>query len=200
MLLWVSKQILYSFYSRLQASTDESYELRLLEGGREVVIESMTYFGIRHGLETLFQLVGYDELKQAFIINSQIDISDGPAFKHRGILMDSSRNFMPLDVIKNVINGLAMNKLNVFHWHITDTQSFPIQLNKYPNTTAKMADYGAYGPQKIYYVDQVHDLVTYARKRGVRIIPEFDAPAHVGLGWQYPGAEKYTVCINKEPW
>lgn len=107
---------------------------------------------------------------------------------------------MPLNVIKNVINGLAMNKLNVFHWHITDTQSFPIQLEMYPNSTGKMAEYGAYGPNKMYSIHEVKDLVTFARKRGVRIIPEFDAPAHVGLGWQYPGAENYTVCINKEPW
>ena len=57
-------------------------------------------------------------------------------------------------------------QLNVLHWHLTDTQSFPIQLEKFPQTTGQMAHYGAYGPDKIYTVAEVKDLVTYANKRG----------------------------------
>ena len=57
-------------------------------------------------------------------------------------------------------------QLNVLHWHITDTHSFPIKLEKFPNTTAKMAQFGAYGPNHIYTVDQVKDLVQYATERG----------------------------------
>ena len=60
----------------------------------------------------------------------------------------------------------ALFQLNVLHWHLADTQSFPIQLEKYPNTTAKMAQYGAYGPDKIYSVNEVEKLVVYANKRG----------------------------------
>ena len=57
-------------------------------------------------------------------------------------------------------------QLNVFHWHLSDTQSFPLQLEKYPETTGNMAQYGAYGPDKIYTKDQVKDLITFATKRG----------------------------------
>lgn len=81
-----------------------------------------------------------------------------------------------------------------------------------------MASYGAYGTDKMYSVSQVKQIVSFANQRGkravhinsnrkvhslsvgVRIVPEFDAPAHVGNGWQYPGAENYTVCVNQDPW
>jgi len=182
----------------LKVNTNESYSLRVSDAN--VAIEAVTYFGARHALETLSQLMGFDDVKDRFVINSNVSIEDRPEFRHRGILLDSSRNFMPIDVIKNVINGMSFNKLNVFHWHLSDTQSFPLQLEKYPETTGNMAQYGAYGPDKIYTKDQVKDLITFATKRGVRIIPEFDAPAHVGYGWQYPGAENFTVCLDKQPW
>ena len=61
---------------------------------------------------------------------------------------------------------LFLLQLNVLHWHITDTQSFPIKLEKFPETTGKMAQFGAYGPNHIYTVDQVKDLVQYATERG----------------------------------
>ena len=67
---------------------------------------------------------------------------------------------------------LFLLQLNVLHWHITDTQSFPIKLEKFPETTGKMAQFGAYGPNHIYTVDQVKDLVQYATERG-KILPIF---------------------------
>merc|ERR1711962_131684 len=182
----------------LRINTEESYALEI--NGHDITIDAVTYFGARHALETLSQLMGYDDVNACFIINSKVNIVDRPEFRHRGILLDSARNFMSLDVIENVINGMSFNKLNVFHWHLSDTQSFPLQLENHPDSTGKMAQYGAYGSDKIYTKDQVKELITYATKRGVRIIPEFDAPAHVGYGWQYPGAEDYTVCLGKQPW
>ena len=79
---------------------------------------------------------------------------------------------------------MSYNKLNVFHWHITDTHSFPLHLKSVP----ELARYGAYSPEKTYSAKDVADLVNYARVRGVKVMPEFDAPAHVGNGWQF--AEK----------
>ena len=60
--------------------------------------------------------------------------------------------------------------MNVLHWHITDTQSFPIKLEKFPDTTGKMAQFGAYGPNHIYTVDQVKNLVQYATERGKKLL------------------------------
>ena len=75
-----------------------------------------------------------------------------------------------------VIDSLSYSKMNVFHWHISDTQSFPLELPSLPN----FSYYGAYSPEEIYTAKDVSELVAYAEDRGVRIIPELDAPAHVG--------------------
>ena len=75
-----------------------------------------------------------------------------------------------------VVDSLSFSKMNVFHWHITDTQSFPLNLPSLP----EFSRYGAYSSDKVYSPEEVRDLVTYARERGVRVIPELDAPAHVG--------------------
>ena len=72
---------------------------------------------------------------------------------------------------------MSYNKLNVFHWHITDTHSFPLHLKSVP----ELARYGAYSPEKTYSAKDVADLVNYARVRGVKVMPEFDAPAHGGF-------------------
>ena len=178
--------------------TNESYDL-FIQSGPVVTISASDYFGLRHGLDTVFQLMAFDDVLQKFIILEEATILDSPAFQHRGVLLDSSRNFMPLETIRNVIDGMSYTKLNVLHWHITDTQSFPVALENDP-ITSRMVEYGAYSPDKVYNKTEIADLVTYATKKGVRIIPEFDAPAHVGSGWQGPDLEKYTVCVEKRPW
>ena len=86
----------------------------------------------------------------------------------------------------------------MLHWHIVDTHSWPVEQKREP--IAQMTKYGAYGPDKIYTQAAIRELVEYAGYRGVRVIPELDQPAHVGNGWQFPGAERYTVCVNQEPW
>lgn len=86
-----------------------------------------------------------------------------------------------------------MVKLNTFHWHITDSQSFPIILKSHPN----LAKFGAYGRDKVYTADDVADIIQYARVRGIRVLPEFDQPAHVGEGWQHTNL---TTCFNMQPW
>lgn len=88
---------------------------------------------------------------------------------------------------------MAMVKLNTFHWHITDSQSFPLVIKSHPD----LHKYGAYSPKKIYTSENVNEIVNYGRSRGIRIIPEFDAPAHVGEGWQ---KKNMTACFNIQPW
>ena len=85
--------------------------------------------------------------------------------------------------------------MNVLHWHITDTQSFPLSLTALPD----FVKYGAYSSEMVYTRADVEDLVSYATERGVVVIPELDAPAHVGAGWEAVD-ESLTVCRNKEPW
>jgi hexosaminidase len=169
--------------------TFEGYKLMIFEGASDevhVYISARNFYGTRHALETLSQLIVFDEHENALVILAQAEISDEPKFKHRGFSMDTSRTFFPVDVLKRTINGLAMVKLNTFHWHITDAQSFPFEVKSRP----ELAKYGAYSPDKVYTASDVRDVVEYARARGVRVIPELDAPAHMGEGWKESGLTK----------
>nr|XP_023013669.1 chitooligosaccharidolytic beta-N-acetylglucosaminidase isoform X1 [Leptinotarsa decemlineata] len=191
-----------SFDLSLDLETDESYKLNLDFNGDEleVNITAPTVFGLRHGLETLLQLVvpdGYEEKCLATLSN--IQISDTPKYKHRGLLLDTARNFLSLDTIKINIDGMAASKMNVLHWHITDSQSFPLMSQRLPN----MTEYGAYGPKQIYKPEDIQMLVKYALVRGVRILLEIDGPSHAGVGWQWgseAGLGDLAVCVNKQPW
>ncbi|KAF9794109.1 hypothetical protein SFRURICE_009486, partial [Spodoptera frugiperda] len=90
-------------------------------------------------------------------------------------------------------DAMAAVKLNTFHWHITDSQSFPFEMSKRPELTRL----GAYSPFKVYTKNDISEVVEYALVRGVRVLPEFDAPAHVGEGWEDTGL---TVCFKATPW
>jgi len=193
---------------KLTTETDESYDIKIqrtkgkkgsAQEAVHVSITATTYFGARHGLETLSQMISYDELSDTLQIYETASVEDSPSFKHRGLLLDTSRNFMSTKVIKKIISGMSFDKLNVFHWHITDTHSFPFYSRRVPQLTL----HGAYSPRKVYSPQDIRDIVEYARLRGVRVLPEFDAPAHVGNGWQFGEAEgkgNLAVCVNQEPW
>ena len=192
----------HSQKAQIRKNTNETYALKIeYDSGSDTVqveINADNYFGVRHGLESLFQAMEFDDVKNQFIILSGIQIRDYPEFKHRGVSLDTSRNFITVDVIKRIIDGMAHSKLNVFHWHIVDTHSFPVELKG--EKVAQMTKYGAYDTESIYTQKEIKDIVVYANYRGVRVIPELDQPAHVGNGWNFPGAEDFTVCLNKEPW
>lgn len=183
----------------LYEGTDESYSLTVEQtddGKLTANIRGVTYFGARHGLETLGQMVIYDSVSGGLVVPRQVSITDKPVYPYRGILLDTSRNFISIPVIRKVIEGMAANKLNTFHWHITDSHSFPFQSITFPQLT----QYGAYSPEQVYTTQDILELVEYARARGVRVIPELDAPAHVGEGWQWAQHQNATVCFKAEPW
>lgn len=144
-------------------------------------------------------MITYDDLSDTLQTYSTAFVDDEPSFKHRGLLLDTSRNFMSKKVIKNIIRGMSYDKLNVFHWHITDTHSFPFYSRRVP----QLSLHGSYSPKKVYNPKDIREIVEFAKLRGVRVLPEFDAPAHVGNGWQFgekEGKGKLAVCVNKEPW
>jgi hexosaminidase len=87
-------------------------------------------------------------------------------------MIDVSRHFEPLDVLKRNLDGMAAVKLNVFHWHLSDNQGFRVESKEFP----KLAGMGSDG--LFYTQDQVRDLIAYARDRGIRVVPEFDMPGH----------------------
>ncbi|XP_058124961.1 chitooligosaccharidolytic beta-N-acetylglucosaminidase [Anopheles coustani] len=180
----------------LNYGTDESYQLTVKpRGSGELLatITAKTFFGGRHGLETLAQFVQYDDLRSELQMVASLSLSDAPVYAHRGLALDTSRNFIDLESLRRTIDGMAMVKLNVFHWHITDSQSFPLVIKSRPT----LHKYGAYSQREVYTAEDVRALVQYALERGVRIIPELDAPAHVGEGWEKLGV---TSCFNYQPW
>ncbi|XP_075234366.1 beta-hexosaminidase 1 [Lycorma delicatula] len=186
-------------HTSLKLETDESYSINLFYDdstkGVMTHVKADTYFGVRHALETLKQLIVYDEVKGNMVIPQKITITDKPAYPYRGLTLDTSRNFISLNSLKRTLDGMAANKLNMFHWHITDTHSFPFE----PPSMPEFARYGAYSRDKIYRASDIREIVEYAKVKGVKVIPEFDAPAHVGEGWQWTYPEM-VVCFNKQPW
>uniref|UniRef100_A0A6A7G573 Beta-hexosaminidase n=2 Tax=Hirondellea gigas TaxID=1518452 RepID=A0A6A7G573_9CRUS len=187
---------------RLSLSTDESYSLDIVPapGITTVVIVAQTFFGARHGLESLSQVMNYNEENDCLqIIDSVVIDKDNPAFPYRGLAIDTSRNYIPVKDIERTLDAMSSTKLNTFHWHITDSHSFPVMINSLP----KMHQYGAYSSRELYHPDEVRGLVEYGRVRGIRVMPEIDAPAHVGNGWQWgpqEGLGDLAVCVNQEPW
>ncbi|KAF5283858.1 hypothetical protein FQA39_LY04678 [Lamprigera yunnana] len=182
--------------TQLKLTTDESYELQisqLKEGDINVTIIAPTYFGGRHGLETLGQLIIYDDIRENLRIPNKVHITDAPVYAYRGILLDTARNYITVETIKRTIDGISASKLNTLHWHITDSQSFPYVSKSNPN----LSKIGAYSSRKVYTPEDVSNIIQYAKERGIRVLPEFDAPAHVGEGWQ---DTNFLVCFNIQHW
>lgn len=146
---------------------NESYVLQLLPSG--VQLRAPNPLGVLHGLQTFLQLVrrGAD----GFGIPA-MTIEDQPRFPWRGLLMDVSRHFMPVEVIKRNLDGMEAVKLNVLHWHLTDDQGFRIESKRFP----KLQQSGSNG--MFYTQGEVREVIQYARDRGIRVIPEFDMPGH----------------------
>ncbi|CAH1116327.1 unnamed protein product [Phaedon cochleariae] len=182
--------------SRLTLDTDESYILGISEtsdGRISVLITASNFFGARHGLQTLSQLIIFDDLRSELQIPRNVAITDAPAYPYRGILLDTSRNYINVETIKRTIKAMGASKLNTFHWHITDSHSFPYDSKSQPNLTKL----GAYSPSKVYRNSDIKEIIDYATVRGVRVMPEFDVPAHVGEGWQ---DTDFLTCFNWQPW
>jgi hexosaminidase len=146
---------------------DESYSLEISPAGAK--LDAATTLGIMRGLGTFLQLV--QTTSDGFAVPA-IAIQDQPRFLWRGVMIDVGRHFIPLDVLKRNLDGMAAVKLNVFHWHLSENQGFRIESKKFP----KLQEMGSDG---LYYAqDEVRDLIAYARDRGIRVVPEFDMPGH----------------------
>ena len=146
---------------------DESYNLEVSPTGAQ--LSAPTTLGILHGLQTFLQLV--ETTGDGFAV-PVITIQDKPRFAWRGLMIDVSRHFIPLGVLKRNLDGMAAAKLNVFHWHLSDNQGFRVESKKFP----KLHELGSDG---FYYTQgEVRELIAYARERGIRVVPEFDMPGH----------------------
>lgn len=190
----------------------EGYIMKVDQDG--IAISSQGYAGIFYGIQTLLQLLpsqGIGTKEPGKILIRRMTIEDYPRFSWRGMHLDVSRHFFPKEFIKKYIDILAMHKMNIFHWHLTDDQGWRIQIKKYPKLTEVGAwredtrdrpwDYRQYPvkPGKpvyggYYTQDDIREIVQYACERYVTIVPEIEMPGH---SWAALYAYPYLSCSGK---
>lgn len=146
---------------------DESYSLSVLSN--KIQINATTDLGALHALETLSQLLQNNGTEFYF---PAVEITDAPRFAWRGLMIDASRHFQPVDVIKRNLDGMAAMKMNVFHWHLADNQGWRIEIKKYPKLTELASD------GDFYTQEEIVNIVKYAADRGIMVVPEIDVPGH----------------------
>ncbi|WP_295673021.1 family 20 glycosylhydrolase [uncultured Mucilaginibacter sp.] len=181
----------------LQASEKDNlalnaYRLEVQPG--IIIIRAHGEAGILNGIATLRQ-IAYTRKNGRQV--PAVFIEDRPAFGYRGLMLDVSRHFMPIGFLKKYIDLMSLYKLNTFHWHLTDGPGWRLEIKKYPELTEKAAwrtqanwkywwnngrKYAEMGSPEasggFYTADQARDLVSYAAKRGITVIPEIEMPAH----------------------
>ncbi|KAJ2140370.1 Glucosamine-6-phosphate isomerase (Glucosamine-6-phosphate deaminase) (GNPDA) (GlcN6P deaminase) [Coemansia sp. RSA 678] len=175
----------------LNMETDESYTLDIPAGG-DATLKANTVYGAMRGLETFSQLLATID-GQRVVRGTPLHIEDRPALAHRGISLDTARNYYPVSDLKRTLDAMSYNKMNVLHWHVVDAQSWPIESKTYPELQTN----GAYSVDMRYSYKDVGDIIQYGRERGIRIIPEFDIPGHTFIvGQTLP---KIMSCLDKQP-
>lgn len=170
-----------------KVSGEEAYTIMVDKKG--VTIAGSTPKGVFYGVQTLRKSL---PVGTATVVRlPSVKISDSPRFVHRGMMLDCSRHFFPLEFVKRYIDLIAMHNMNVFHWHLSDDQGWRIEIKKYPELTIKGSrrsgtvigyntalddsiPYGGY-----YTQEQAREIVEYARQRYVTVIPEIDMPGHM---------------------
>nr|XP_022921143.1 beta-hexosaminidase subunit beta-like isoform X1 [Onthophagus taurus] len=170
----------------------EKYNLSIPStSGGKAQLTADNIWGILRGLESFSQLLYINNGDVNIYLNATT-INDFPRFGHRGILLDSSRHFQPLSIIYKLLDAMEYNKINVFHWHIVDDQSFPYESTAFP----ELSEQGSYHPTgAVYTRTDVKNVIEYARVRGVRVMVEFDMPGHT-RSWGVAMPELLTGCFE----
>jgi hexosaminidase len=150
-----------------QLGEDESYHLEIAPTG--ATLAAPNPLGVLRGLQTLLQLV--HTAPQGFVVDA-VTIDDQPRFPWRGLMLDVGRHFMPLDTVRQTLDGMEAVKLNVFHWHLSENQGYRAESKTFPLLQKDGSD-GLY-----YTQDEIRGVIAYARDRGIRVVPEFDMPGH----------------------
>ncbi len=189
---------------------NEGYELNC--SANSVTIKASSESGLFYGIQSLIQLFSVSDNKTVEI--PAITINDAPRFQWRGMHLDVSRHFMPTSFIKDYIDYLAMNKMNVFHWHLVDGTGWRIEIKSHPELTNIGAWRVVKDPDKVwkdieawregdnrskyggfYSQQEVKEIVKYAQERYVTILPEIELPGHSEIVFNcYPD----LVCKDKK--
>lgn len=163
-------------------SVDESYTLSMTTSG-DVTITSHSSIGLLYGLTTFTQLFYLHTSGEVYTPMAPVEISDKPKFGWRGLNVDTSRTFKPMADMYATIDALSYNKMNRLHWHVTDAQSWPLEIPSMPN----LANKGAYASFQKYSTEDVRALQEYGALLGVEVVMEIDMPGHTSaVAFAYP--------------
>jgi len=191
-------RIALALVDRIGPAGDEAY--RLATGADGITISARSAAGLSHGVQTLRQLLPVEIFRRAAVTGvpwtlPAIEIEDAPRFSWRGSHLDVGRHFMPRAAILKHIDLLALHKLNVFHWHLTEDQGWRIEIKRYP----KLTEVGAWRKDSMiaprttdpaerkfagvphggfYAQDDVREVVRYAADRYITVVPEIEMPGH----------------------
>lgn len=181
-------------FARGGSAEPESYQLAV--AGREARITAQTGAGLFYGVASLWQLMTPDEVSvgdhKGAVTIAPVRIDDAPRFAWRGLLLDSARHYQSPAFIERFIDWMALHKLNVLQWHLTDDQAWRLEIPKYPRLTEVGGWRAGSGADRhidpktgrplryggIYTAADVRRLVAYAQARGVTIVPEIEMPGH----------------------
>ncbi|MBR6444838.1 MAG: beta-N-acetylhexosaminidase, partial [Prevotella sp.] len=184
---------------QMNASTldEEGYILVVAEDG--ITLKASTVKGFFYGLQSIKKMLPGNVLVEKLDASATyaipcVSINDAPRFAYRGFMLDVSRHFFTVEEIKKMLRIMAYYKMNFFHWHLTDDQGWRVEVKKYPklttvaatransyNTDLKYGQYWTneqYGPY-FYTQDEIRDVVTYAEKLHITVIPEIEMPGHL---------------------
>ncbi len=175
------------YIENIKDTISEKYEL--VVNPNQILIKSIGNAGVFYAFQTLMQLLPLDRNQEIKI--PCVTIKDEPKFSWRGMHLDVSRHFFSVDFVKKYIDYLAMYKMNTFHWHLTDDQGWRIEILKYPLLTQLgsiryKSMIGHFSEHRFddkiykgfYTQDEIKDVVAYAQKRHVTVIPEIEMPGH----------------------
>jgi hexosaminidase len=165
----------------------DSEEYKIVVNSNKIQIEAANSEGLFYGIQTLNQLMDYYSNKQI----PALKIIDKPKFKWRGMHLDVARHFFSKSDIKKYIDYLALYKMNVFHWHLTDDQGWRIEIKKFPKLTSvgayrKESMVGHYNEQRFdgkpyggfYKQEDIKEIVAYAKQKHITVVPEIEMPGH----------------------
>ena len=176
---------------------EEAYKLIVLKSS--IRIEAKSSKGLFYAFQTLRQLMPSAIEQDTQVANDFewkvpcVAIEDAPSFAYRGLMLDVCRHFMPKEMVKRYIDLMSFHKLNTFHWHLTDDQGWRIEIKKYPKLTSiggfrdkTIIGHAKNKPYKweveryggFYTQEDIREIVTYAQKRFVEVIPEIEMPGH----------------------
>jgi hexosaminidase len=166
----------------------ESYILDIRPEG--IQINAGDNAGVLYAIETLKQMLVQTWNGSGFDLPCMV-IRDEPAFRFRGFMLDASRHFQPVATVKHVFDYMLSMKLNVFHWHLSDDQGWRVQSLKHPELNISgsfLNDTDRVQTNGFYTIEEIHDIIEYAKARNIQIIPECDIPGHsMAILTAFPG-------------